>query len=197
MGCGALPVVGGRVTSGYGAQRAHSVHRGVDIQAPEGTPVHSVLAGQVIASVPSGELDGYGETVVVLYPRWYVLYAHLGSRAVSAGQRVTQGQVIGTVGRSAGTRVNPHVTTRSAHLHLEFLSQWPVRSGGGGRLDAARAFEELGFIAPPRAPMVVDCAGAAPPPLPVAAPKAGGAAGGAALALAALYVLAQIGRNWR
>lgn len=159
--CGALPVIGGRVTSPYGEQRREGrVHHGIDIAAPEGTPVYAVLDGKVIVSAANGEIDGYGIVVVIDHGPWLSLSSHLSSSLVSVGQRVTRGQQIGTVGRTAGTRDNPtREFAEFAHLHFEALDRWPVRQGGVGRLDLGAVFAELGIAAPDGQRLFSTCGG--------------------------------------
>ena len=62
----------------------------------------------------SGWQGGYGNYVVIRHPdQAATAYAHLGRIAVRRGQRVEQGQTIGTVG-STGTATEPN-------LHFEYL----------------------------------------------------------------------------
>ena len=87
-------------------------HDGIDIQAPEGTQVLAAEAGTV-QSVYEDNLMG---TVVVIDHGDGVqtLYASLeADPAVEAGDEVTAGQVIGTVGSTAAAEAD-----RGAHLHF-------------------------------------------------------------------------------
>ena len=119
--CGARPVPG-PITSGYGP-RFHPIlhysrmHSGADMSAGSGTPIHSCRAGVVL--IAGGE-GGYGNTVVIDHGGWMAtLYAHQSSIAVSVGQQVNVGDVIGYVG-STGMSTGPH-------LHFEVrLSGNPV-----------------------------------------------------------------------
>lgn len=71
---------------------------GIGIGAAEGTPVKAVAAGEVVFAEPSGT---YGLTVLVQHGGGaYSLYASLASARVRRGQRITKGEVIGTVGQS-------------------------------------------------------------------------------------------------
>lgn len=107
------------VTSYYG-DRLHPVygtwrfHSGIDIGAAGGTAIWASASGTVTVSGYDG---GYGNYVSIAHDNGYsTLYAHMSSRAVSAGQRVSQGQVIGYVGTTG--------TSTGYHIHYE------VRSGG-------------------------------------------------------------------
>lgn len=112
----ASPLAFSRITSSYGP-RIHPVlgeqkaHKGTDYGAPAGTPIRTVADGVVTFS---GWQGGYGNYVVIRHPdQAATAYAHLGRIAVRRGQRVEQGQTIGTVG-STGTATGPN-------LHFEYL----------------------------------------------------------------------------
>ncbi len=111
--------VPGRVTSGFG-YRVHPIfgtkklHTGWDMQASYGDPIHAAADGVVVSAGPRG---GYGNAVVIDHGGGMAtLYAHQSRVAVSAGQHVSQGQVVGYVG-CTGYCTGPH-------LHFE------VRIGG-------------------------------------------------------------------
>lgn len=75
-----------------------------------GTPIYSVTDGEV---VHAGPYSGYGDHVVVIKSGdMHILYGHMGSMSVSVGQKVRQGEKVGTQG-SEGYSTGPH-------LHLEF-----------------------------------------------------------------------------
>lgn len=167
MACAALPIAPpGRVTSPYGWRNRPSgadLHTGVDLGAPEGTPVYAMLPGRVRLAAPSGSLQGYGNAVVLEHAAaLFTLYAHLQGYSVMQGQLVDAGQQIGTVGRTAGTRDDPGrvFSSSGAHLHLEFLDRWPPRGRDLDRLDPAKVLGELGVIVPPSGPLVQACTGA-------------------------------------
>ncbi len=102
-------------TSGNITQRYSWYHRAVDIANRSNPPVVAAATGSVIAAGWNG--GGYGNYVVIDHGNGYqTLYAHLLNKSitVAAGQKVNQGQQIGTMGstgRSTGT-----------HLHFEIKS---------------------------------------------------------------------------
>jgi murein DD-endopeptidase MepM/ murein hydrolase activator NlpD len=97
--------VSGPVTSPFG-MRWGRMHTGIDIGVPYGTPIHAAASGQVIYA---GWMDGYGNLVFIDHGRGISTgYAHQSSIAISNGQSVTQGQVIGYVG-CTGHCFGPHL----------------------------------------------------------------------------------------
>lgn len=99
------PVEGGRVTSGFGRRR-HRDHDGIDIVVEKGTPVMASRSGQVIFS---GRFRGYGNLIVLKHPEnFFTAYGHLLESRTKKGERVGQGEVIGSVGRS-GRASTPHL----------------------------------------------------------------------------------------
>ena len=97
--------VNGPVTSPFG-MRWGRMHTGIDIGVPYGTPIHASASGQVVYS---GWMDGYGNLVAIDHGRGLsTAYAHQSRIAVSNGQTVSQGQVIGYVG-CTGHCFGPHL----------------------------------------------------------------------------------------
>lgn len=100
--------IAGDVTSKFG-QRGDSFHDGIDISAPEGTPVRAIEKGEVLYS---DQLRGYGNLIVVRHAGGFVsVYAHNRKNLVQEGQKVTQGESIAEVGQTG------RVT--APHLHFE------------------------------------------------------------------------------
>ena len=162
MLCAALPVTG-RVTSPFGWRQLNGrsdLHTGVDLGAPEGSPVWAMLPGDVVVSAPSGQLSGYGNVVVLRHAAaLFTLYAHLSARSVAVGQHVDAGALLGAVGRTAGTHEDPQrmFGTSGAHLHLEFLSRWPPAGRDLDRLDPGPLFAQLGIMVPSSGPLQRAC----------------------------------------
>lgn len=97
--------VSGTIQSSFGPRGA-SFHEGVDIAAPEGTPVQAIDHGEVVYS---DQLRGYGNIVVIRHSRGLVsVYAHNQVNLVREGQQVTRGEVIAKVGRT-GRVTGPHL----------------------------------------------------------------------------------------
>jgi murein DD-endopeptidase MepM/ murein hydrolase activator NlpD len=97
--------VNGPITSPYG-MRWGRLHSGIDIGVGYGTPIHAAAAGVIVWA---GWEGGYGNLVVVDHGGGLsTAYAHQQQIAVSYGEHVAQGQVIGYVG-STGHSFGPHL----------------------------------------------------------------------------------------
>ncbi len=97
--------VDGPITSGYG-YRWGSLHEGIDIAVPEGTPIRAAASGTVIIAAYTG---GYGNYTCIDHGKGLsTCYGHQSGYAVSAGDSVSQGQIIGYSGNT-GHSTGPHV----------------------------------------------------------------------------------------
>lgn len=101
------------IASPYGYRicpfHGRELHRGCDITAPGGTPIMAARSGVVLVSTYD---SSYGNYVTIAHSDGTrSLYAHMSSRAISAGSTVSQGQVIGYVGSTGTSTAN--------HLHFE------------------------------------------------------------------------------
>lgn len=97
--------VSGPITSPFG-MRWGTLHPGIDIGVPSGTPVHAAAAGKVVWC---GWMSGYGNLVMIDHGGGYATaYGHNTSVAVRCGQEVTQGEVISYSG-CTGFCTGPHV----------------------------------------------------------------------------------------
>src|SRR5207249_591107 len=77
---------------------------GIGIAAPQGTPVRAIASGTVSLA---GRLGTYLTSVLLDHGGgYYSFYGYLNDAAVSKGERVLKGQVIGHVGGEAGDRRN-------------------------------------------------------------------------------------------
>lgn len=98
--------VRGKVTSGFG-RRGNSQHDGIDIAAPEGTPVRAAAAGTVVYA--DRRLSGYGNLIIIRHAGdLFTAYAHNQRNLVRKGDRVRAGEIIARVGRT-GRATGPHL----------------------------------------------------------------------------------------
>jgi murein DD-endopeptidase MepM/ murein hydrolase activator NlpD len=108
--------VDGPVVSGFG-MRWGSMHEGIDIAVPAGTPIRAADAGTVVLLQSESSSGGYGNFTCLDHGGGLqTCYAHQSSFAVASGQSVSQGDVIGYVGCTGHCYGD--------HLHFE------VRIGG-------------------------------------------------------------------
>ncbi|WTD65049.1 M23 family metallopeptidase [Micromonospora sp. NBC_01638] len=115
------PMPGAAVTSCYG-QRWGTLHAGIDLALPSGTPIRAAAAGTVTQAGDAS--DGYGNSVFIDHGNGYLTnYAHQSRVAVAVGQKVKAGQVIGYEG-ATGDSTGPH-------LHFE------VHQGMWNQIDPA------------------------------------------------------------
>jgi biotin carboxyl carrier protein len=104
--------VEGRVSGRFGNQRVYNgepgaAHSGMDIAAPDGTPVRAPAAG--IVTFAARDLYLTGGTVLLDHGHGVSSnFLHLSRLDVAVGDRVEQGQVIGAVG-ATGRATGPHL----------------------------------------------------------------------------------------
>lgn len=106
-----------RISSFYG-YRIHPIykrrifHDGLDFSAPLGTEIYAAGDGVVVSASRSSY--GYGNKITIDHGYGYkTVYAHMHKFKVRKGQKVTRGQVIGSVGNSG--------LSTSPHLHYEVI----------------------------------------------------------------------------
>ena len=108
------PIIGGRKTQGL-----HG-YNGVDLATYLGAPILAAAAGSVIIARDSGWNGGYGKYIVIAHDNGtQTLYSHNSQNAVSVGQRVVRGEIIGYVG-STGRSTGSHVTLKFAEREIRF-----------------------------------------------------------------------------
>ncbi|MGY1752502.1 M23 family metallopeptidase [Blastococcus sp. SYSU D01042] len=131
---GATAPTTGRVTSCYGS-RWGTLHAGVDIAAPIGTPVHAPEGGVVLQAGPA---SGFGLAVAVQHRDGTItLYGHVNQFFVSPGQVVASGEQIAEVGnRGQSTGPHLHFEVHEGGLYanrtnpVPWLSQRGISLGG-------------------------------------------------------------------
>jgi len=103
--------VDGPITSGFGGRDSPggigtTYHEGLDIGVGEGTPIRAAASGTVIMASYNG---GYGNYTCIDHGSGLsTCYAHQSAFAVTAGQSVDQGQIIGYSGNT-GSSTGPHL----------------------------------------------------------------------------------------
>ncbi len=117
-----FPLPGGRMGRGFGRNRRGSLrnrrHNGIDIGAPEGSPIVAARDGLVVYA--GNEITGYGNVVMLLHGEGYsTFYAHCHTLLVSPGQYVRRASTIATVGET-GFAYAPH-------LHFEWRQRGWLR----------------------------------------------------------------------
>ena len=103
------------ITGIYGSQRIlngkpRRPHYGIDFHAPEGTPVKAMMDGEVTLA----EKDMYFTGGTIIFDHGHgvsTLYMHMKDIKVKIGQKVKQGQIVGTLGQS-GRATGPHLDVR-------------------------------------------------------------------------------------
>lgn len=107
-----LPIKGYPVSGVYGSSRTYngeerSWHKGLDLAAPEGTPIHAPAGGIVRAALPDTFFNG---NIIVLDHGFglFSIYAHMRHMAVTEGTKIARGDILGEVG-TTGRSTGPHL----------------------------------------------------------------------------------------
>lgn len=106
-----LPVEDGRITSRFGYRTnpvsgRYGFHTGLDLAAPEGTPVSASFYGKIIET---GSSDVWGKYVLMEHSDGlHTYYCHLSEIYVNEGAVIRQGETVGLVG-STGWSTGPHL----------------------------------------------------------------------------------------
>ena len=108
-----------KITSNY-AYRWGKMHDGIDISGPgRGSPIYSIGDGTVVEAAVVGTHSRSDGTYAVIQHNnnVYSLYAHMDSLLVKVGQKVSKGDVIGTMGDTG--------FATGVHLHFSVSYGWP------------------------------------------------------------------------
>ena len=111
LGITLIEPVQGRITARYGERSSvrSSVHTGLDIGAPGGTPIKAAASGTVVFS---GRKGSFGKMLVISHGNGVqTYYAHCSKLLANVGDKVSQGEIIANVGSTGNSTGN--------HLHLE------------------------------------------------------------------------------
>lgn len=114
-----LKKIGNLTTPFGGSTRGESWHPGVDIAAPEGSPIPAITPG-IVSSVQKSN-NGFGNTVTVNTPNGDVQqFAHLQKALVKPGQKVMRGQMIAKMGDSGNSYSESNGS--ASHLDLRIVN---------------------------------------------------------------------------
>ncbi len=107
---------------GNNGKESRTTHIGVDFWLPEGTPVHTVLDGEVVVAFNDEGYKEYGGLVILKHKiqdfNFYTLYGHLSVESIlelKVGKKLKKGMCIGYLGN---TKENGHW---SPHLHFQVM----------------------------------------------------------------------------
>lgn len=123
---GFIMPIEGRISGKFGGQRImnkvpKNPHQGMDIAAKEGTPIKASADGEVVLAYP--DLFYSGNVVVIDHGfGLQTIYAHMKDMKVTKGQKVSQGDIIGTVGMT-GRATGPHLHWGASLRNVRFNPQ--------------------------------------------------------------------------
>jgi murein DD-endopeptidase MepM/ murein hydrolase activator NlpD len=124
--------VDGLIYSAFNATRGKRAHGAIDIVTKRGTPIAAAADGIVSVAANGGKnFSGYGKIVILDHGKGlYTVYAHCDTILAKIGQKVKQGQFIGTVGRTGrATTDHCHFEVRIAGKKYDPLAYLPSRPG--------------------------------------------------------------------
>lgn len=114
----------------FGGEEARSIHLGIDIWGPAGTPVYAPLGGMVHSFAFNDNFGDYGATIILLHQletiSFYTLYGHLSLADLSKvqqGSYISRGQVVGHFGKP---EENGHWPP---HLHFQVIEDIELKEG--------------------------------------------------------------------
>lgn len=110
---GMIMPASGKLSSRYGkridpvTKRRNSFHKGIDISAPEGTPVYAAEKGMIADA--GYKNNGYGNLIIIKHGNdMATYYGHLSKIVAARGASVSKGELIGKVG-TTGKSTGPHL----------------------------------------------------------------------------------------
>ncbi|MBE6468030.1 MAG: M23 family metallopeptidase [Alphaproteobacteria bacterium] len=123
---GFIMPIEGRISGRFGGQRImnnvpKNPHQGMDIAAKEGTPIKASADGEIVLAYH--DLFYSGNVVVIDHGfGLQTIYAHMKEISVKEGQKVSQGDIIGTVGMT-GRATGPHLHWGASLRNIRFNPQ--------------------------------------------------------------------------
>ena len=114
----------------FAGEETRSLHLGIDIWGPAGTPVYAALGGMVHSFAYNDKFGDYGATIILLHQletiAFHTLYGHLSLADISTlseGAYINRGQVIGHFGEPAENGNWP------PHLHFQIIHNLYLKEG--------------------------------------------------------------------
>lgn len=114
----------------FSGEEERTLHLGIDIWGPAGTPVYAALGGMVHSFAFNNNFGDYGATLILLHQletvAFYTLYGHLSLKDISVlkqGAYITRGEVIGHFGRPDENGNWP------PHLHFQVIHDVELKEG--------------------------------------------------------------------
>ena len=114
----------------FAGEEPRSLHLGIDIWGPAGTPVHAALGGMVHSFAYNDNFGDYGATIILLHQldtvAFHTLYGHLSLADISTlheGAYINRGQVVGHFGEPAENGNWP------PHLHFQIIHNLYLKDG--------------------------------------------------------------------
>ncbi|MCX6708891.1 MAG: peptidoglycan DD-metalloendopeptidase family protein [Candidatus Woesearchaeota archaeon] len=103
-----------------------TVHLGIDIFAPTGTPVYAPLDGKIHSFQNNAHFGDYGPTIILQHEEFFTLYGHLSTdslQGIEEGQTILAGQQIGKMGNTEENGNWP------PHLHFQIITDMQGKKG--------------------------------------------------------------------
>ena len=114
----------------FAGEEERSIHLGIDIWGPAGTPVYAALGGMVHSFAYNDNFGDYGATIILLHQletiAFHTLYGHLSLADISTlreGAYINRGQVIGHFGQPAENG------NWAPHLHFQIIHNLYLKDG--------------------------------------------------------------------
>lgn len=114
----------------FSGEEERTLHLGIDIWGPAGTPVYAALGGMVHSFAFNNNFGDYGATIILLHQletvAFYTLYGHLSLKDISVlkdGAYITRGEVIGHFGEAKENGDWP------PHLHFQIIHDIELKQG--------------------------------------------------------------------
>jgi len=107
---------------GNNGKESRTVHLGIDLWVPPGTPVHAIFDGEVLTAVNDAGDKEYGGLIILKHQEddiaFYTLHGHLAIESAlkhKSGDRIIKGEPVGIIG------LPPENGNWAPHLHFQVM----------------------------------------------------------------------------